>query len=182
LSHVDPVPRRIEIHCMFAMRSHISNQRFGYSPVAGALRTSSNPFGNESVASPMIGKMAAAQNRIGHFVLKRFHRVRVSHAASSSHSVNKPQAGEVVFADTTARGYSTWGDSHEARLECELAHTQPCVQFNWTGYDSGQRCFTFGDVKQVQSIVPHSSEKRLSTPPWSKNWRPDVVQYKRERR
>jgi hypothetical protein len=98
---------------------------------------------------------AGARNRIGSSVFKRFHRVRVSHAADSNHSVNRPQAGEVVHADTTARGYSTWGDAHEARLECELPHTQPCVQLGWTGDDGGQRRFTFDDVTHVQSIVSH---------------------------
>ena len=126
---------------MFA-RDHTFQQRIGYSPVMGACEHT-NPFGYESVASPMIGKMAGARNRVGHFVFAsplwgksrlrevrdRLHRVRVSLAASSSHSVNRPQAGEVVRAGTTARGYSTWGDSHEARLECGLPHTQPSVQW-----------------------------------------------------
>jgi hypothetical protein len=112
------------------------------------------------VASPMIGIMAGARNRIGHFVFAsprwgmsrlrevrdRSNRERVSLAVDSSHSV-RPPAGEVVTEGTTARGYSTRSDAREARLECGEITTYPTACPIWTGSGGGQRRFISGDVK-----------------------------------
>jgi len=45
----------------------------------------------------------------------------------SRHSVIRPLLGEVVNEDTISKGYSTWGDAHEATSELPLLPAYPTV-------------------------------------------------------
>jgi len=107
-----------------------------------------------------------------HFGFCVFDHEHESLVVDSSHSVKRPPAGEVVFEDTTARGYSPQSDAREARLECVLTHTQPRVQFGQVAVVDRGVC-TSDDVKRVQSVVPHHRVKNDSPRcDWRKNSQP----------
>jgi hypothetical protein len=115
------------------------------------------------------------------FCVFALHHDRVSVVVDSSHSV-RPLAGEVVFEDTTARGYSPRNDAREARLECVLTHTQPRVQLGQVAVVDRGVCSS-DDVKRVQSVVPHHRLKDDSPRcDWRKNSQTAVKEPPNKRR
>jgi hypothetical protein len=83
------------------------------------------------------------------------HHERVSLVANSSHSA-RPVARH-VNEDTLAKGTSKRSDTRLLDWNRGNHATYPTASQPLRHYDDGQRCFPFGDVKGVQSVVLTSS-------------------------